>query len=144
MIDTIDAMADISVTVEGNDLERVDSDTRKLLEEVRSLVDARLARSGAPAPDRAKGVDLAVVSTIVVAVVSSPVLLQLGKALQDWVNRDRHRKLVVRRGDEAVDISGKPTLEELELVKDFFRRELPADPAPPDVDPASPDPVSED
>ncbi|CCH34940.1 hypothetical protein ABZ816_20475 [Actinosynnema sp. NPDC047251] len=117
-------MADISVTVEDDDPSRADEDVRLLLAELQGLqAEARFA-AGPPPPEGSKGVDPATVTTIVVALSSSRVLVQLGLALRDFVNRDRNRKLVVKDGKRSLEITGKVTPEQQKAVEDFFRREL--------------------
>ncbi|MEU5691145.1 hypothetical protein [Actinosynnema sp. NPDC020468] len=117
-------MTNISVTVEGSDPGRVDFETRQLLGEIKALrVPAEFAPGEAPPPD-SKGWDPATVSTIIASLAASPVLVRLGRVLQDWVNRDRHRALTIKDGNRTVTIKGRATDQELAAVKDFFTREI--------------------
>lgn len=114
-------MPTISVTVhdEHDDVDRL---TRQLLQEVNALdvTDTRLGSSAQEPPAGSKSPDPALVSTIVVAVSSSPVLVQLGHLLRDWVNRGRHRKLVVRDGDRYLELTGGTVEEHERAVSAFF------------------------
>jgi hypothetical protein len=123
-VDIVGVVANISVTVEGSDPGRVDYETRQLIDEIRALrVTAEFAPGEPPPPD-SKGWDPATVSTIIASLAASPVLVRLGRVLQDWVNRDRHRKIVAKDGDRTVEITGRATDQELAAVKDFFSREI--------------------
>ncbi|WP_143218891.1 hypothetical protein [Actinokineospora bangkokensis] len=118
-------MVDIVITVGGSDPSLVDEDARQLHAELEPLPaqDVRFAPAE-PAPGGAKGLDAASVTTIIVALASSPVLRQLGLVLRDWVNRDQHRKLVARRGEDEVEIVGRLDAEQEKLVEEFFRRQV--------------------
>ncbi len=109
----------ISVTVVDNDAGAVDRLTRSLRTELLGLdVDeVELIHSGG-VPEGAKA-DAATVTSLVVALAGSPVLVQLGRVLRDWVNRANGRKLVVRDGKRSIEITGY----DLKDVEDFFRGE---------------------
>ncbi|MCP2165468.1 effector-associated constant component EACC1 [Goodfellowiella coeruleoviolacea] len=112
----------VSVTVLGEPGE-VDEQARQLRGELRALDVARVEFApGGELPPGAKAVDPATVSTIIVALASSRVLVQLGKVLQDWVNRGRDRKIVVRDGDRSLEITGTTRADTQRAIDEFFDR----------------------
>jgi hypothetical protein len=111
----------ISVTVLGDDPGEVDRLSRQLRTEVLALdVDrAELVfDSEVPAGARA---DTGTVETIIVALSASPVLVQLGGLLRDWVNRANGRKIVVRDGDRSLEVTGGTTDDNRATIEAFFR-----------------------
>lgn len=68
--------------------------------------------------------DVGTVTAIVVALSGSPVLVQLGRVLRDWVNRGAKRKIVVREGDRSIEISGYDLDDAEAFFSSLERREL--------------------
>jgi hypothetical protein len=115
-------MPRILLTVEADDLTHVDHMTRQLHIELRALDLDEIDFAGTPTPmaDGSKGIDPATVSTIVVTVASSRVLVQLGRVLQDFVNRGRDRKIIARDGERSVEITGGNSRDNHGIVETFF------------------------
>lgn len=111
-------MTTISVTVLDDDPEVLDRQIRLLRDDLRSLdVDVAL-EPGPPAPEDAKG-DPQVSGTIVVEDGTSPVLVELGRVLADFVDRGQ-RKVVVRAGDRMLEIHGPLDDTAKQAVESFF------------------------
>jgi hypothetical protein len=109
----------ISVTVLDEDPGTVDRLARSLRTELLALdVDGVELVYDTELPDGVKA-DPATVTAVVVAVTGSPVLVQLGRVLRDWVNRANGRKLVIRNGDRTIEITGY----DLKSVEGFLRGE---------------------
>jgi hypothetical protein len=116
-------MPTISLTVEAADPAEVDQLTRQLRTELLALDLDDVDFADAPAPPvGAKGLDPTTVSTVVVAVAGSPVLVQLGRVVQDFANRGRHRKIVARDGERSVEITGGDPADNQQIIETFFRR----------------------
>jgi hypothetical protein len=62
------------------------------------------------------------VTTIVVAVSGSPVLVQLGRVLRDWVTRGNSRKIIARDGGRSLEITGTTAAESRKMIEEFFNR----------------------
>ncbi|TDV36091.1 hypothetical protein CLV71_13269 [Actinophytocola oryzae] len=69
-------------------------------------------------------VDAASITTIAVALAGSPVLVQLGHLLRDWVTRANGRKIVVRDGERSLEITGTTAADNRDVIEAFFRREV--------------------
>jgi Effector Associated Constant Component 1 len=72
-------------------------------------------------PPNAKA-DPGTVTAIVVAVSGSPVLVQLGRVLRDWVNRANGRKIAARDGNRSIEITGASTEDSRKALDEFFNR----------------------
>jgi membrane-associated two-gene conflict system component 1 (EACC1) len=120
MVDIVTRMTFVSLSVVGHP-EEVDHEVRALYQELRGI-DAESVdfAAGGPPPEDAKAVDPATVTTIVVALAGSPALRQLGLVLQDWVNRDRHRKIVAKKGDRSIEITGSLDDAGQRAIEGFF------------------------
>ena len=109
-------MTTISLTVVDEDADRL---ARQLRTELLGLdVDSADLVLDTNVPPGAK-TDMGTVTTIAVTLASSPVLIQLGGLLRDWVNRANGRKLVVKDGDRSIEITGY----DLKDVAAFLRGE---------------------
>ncbi|GAA3434314.1 effector-associated constant component EACC1 [Kutzneria kofuensis] len=116
-------MTTVSLTLHG-DPEDVDSQARQLRTELLDLdVDSADFAAGGPAPELSKGADADTVSTIIVALTTSPVLVQLGRVLRDWVRRDERRKIEVRDGDRSIVLTNTTAEDNSAAIEAFFRRE---------------------
>lgn len=113
-------MTTFSVTLQDDDPDVLDRQIRLLREDVRGLdVDVDFA-PGPPAPEDAKGVDPQTLSTIIVAVSGSPVLVQLGRVLAQFVDRGK-RKVIVKDGDRTLEIQGPLGDAERQAIDSFFQ-----------------------
>lgn len=109
----------ISLTVLDEDADRL---ARELRAELLALdVDRIDLVPDGEVPPGVKA-DAATITTIVVALSGSPVLVQLGRALRDWLNRVNGRKIVVRDGDRSLEIIGSTAEDNREVIEAFFRR----------------------
>lgn len=109
-------MRTISLAVVDDDPGDVDRLTRALRSELLALdLDSADLATG-DVPPGAK-TDTGTVVSIVVALSGSPVAVQLGRVLRDWVNRNNNRKLVVRDGDRSIEVTGY----DLDELEHFFR-----------------------
>jgi hypothetical protein len=121
-------VATLSLTVVDDDPAEVDRLSRAL----HAVLDAldldrnELVADAGPPPLAKSGGDT--VTALLIALATSPVLVQLGALLRDWVTRDRGRKVVVRDGDRSVELTGGTAAESAEVIRDFFHRELDRDP----------------
>ncbi|GAA3043223.1 hypothetical protein LV79_005999 [Actinokineospora globicatena] len=108
--------------VHGADESESDALTRQLRAELLELdVDSvDLGGKGTP-PEHSKGVDPATLTTLVVAVSSSPVLVELARALRDWITRAADRKITITAADgRALEITGARAREEQRLIETFL------------------------
>ena len=116
-------MRTVSLTLQGDPAE-VDEQARQLRTELLALDVDRVDFGGdGPPPQGSKAVDAATVSTVIVALSSSPVLVQLGRVLRDWVTRDERRKIVVRDGDRSLELTGADADDNAAVIEAFFRQE---------------------
>lgn len=107
----------ISLVVLDDDPAAADRLSRELRTELLALdIDGADLVLDNEVPPTAKA-DAGTVTAIVVALSGSPVLVQLGRVLRDWVNRANKRKIVVRDGDRHLEITGY----NLDDVEAFFR-----------------------
>jgi hypothetical protein len=114
----------ISVTVLDDDPGTVDRLSRQLRTELLALdVDRADLVLDDEVPPGAKA-DAGTIVSIVVALSGSPVLVQLGRVLRDWVNRANGRKIVVRDGDRSMEITGTSVEDNREVIEAFFRKEI--------------------
>lgn len=115
-------MTTVSLTLHG-DPEDVDPEARRLRAELLDLdVDSAEFAAG-EAPTGSKGVDPGAVSTIIVALSTSPVLVQLGRVLRDWVTRDDRRKIEVRDGKRSITLTNTTAADNQAAIEAFFRRD---------------------
>lgn len=115
-------MTTITVTVRDDDPEELDSQARLLRDELDGLdVDGLEFAPGAPAPEDAKGVDPATLTTIIVTLSGSPVLIQLGRVLRDFV-ANRKRRVVVRDGKRSLEINGPLDESAKQAIESFFEQ----------------------
>jgi hypothetical protein len=113
----------VSLTLRG-DPEDVDRQARQLRAELLDLdVDSAEFAPGGPPPAASKGLDPATVTEIIVALSSSPVLIQLGRALRDWVKRGTERKIEIQVGEDRLTITGSSAEVDRAVIEAFFRRE---------------------
>jgi hypothetical protein len=117
-----DVVRTISLTVLDEDPGKADQLSRELRHELRGLdVDRADLVFDREVPAGAK-TDAGAIITIVVALTGSPVLVQLGRVLRDWVNRANGRKIVVREGDRSLEITGTTLEDNRKAIEDFFDR----------------------
>jgi hypothetical protein len=114
----------VSLTVLDEDPGVADRLSRELRRELQALdVDRVDLVLDGEVPPGAKA-DVGTVTAIVVALSGSPVLVQLGRVLRDWVNRGAKRKIVVREGDRSIEISGYDLDDAEAFFSSLERREL--------------------
>ncbi|MCP2269082.1 effector-associated constant component EACC1 [Actinokineospora diospyrosa] len=118
-------MKSISVHVHGADEAEADGLTRQLRAELLELdVDAVDFGADEAPPAHSKGVDPGVVTTLVVAVSSSPVLVELARAVRDWITRATDRKLTITAEDgRTLEITGARAREDQRLIESFLNPE---------------------
>ena len=123
-------MSTLRLTIDSSDASEVDRLSRQLRTELLSLgpsfIDLVGDDSEHPRSEGAKG-DLPTITTIVVTLSGSPVLVQLGRVLRDWVNRANGRKIIVREGDRSLEIVGNVSHETGRLIDNFFHEAGAAD-----------------
>jgi hypothetical protein len=112
-----------SLTVVDDDPDRADRLIRGLRDELRALDVDRADFVFGEAPSGAKA-DAGTITAIVVALSSSPVLVQLVHLLRDWVNRGKEKKIVVRQGDRSVEITGVAVEDDWREIENFFSRSV--------------------
>jgi hypothetical protein len=117
-------MTSISVTVHDQDLAIADQLARQLRTELLGLdIDnAKFDTDSHEYVSGSKGIDPETVTTIIVTLAGSPVLRQLGRVLQDFVNRDRHREVTVKRGKDSITIKGSPDESAQKLIEQFLEK----------------------
>ncbi len=117
-------MTTISVTVVEADPETRDGDVRLLRAELDGLdVDELAFAPGGVVPEGAKGLDPETLTTIIVTLSGSPVLIQLGRVLGQFVAA-RKRKVIVRDGDRTLEIQGPLDETAKQAIYSFFRNEI--------------------
>ena len=107
-----------------------DTDVEELAELSMSLRDELLELDvetadqvvGDPAPLGAKGPAGDAVGTLVVTLSNSAVLVALASVLGSWISRDRRRKITIRRGKEAIEVSGASEEEQARLIAAWLDR----------------------
>ncbi|WP_372659868.1 hypothetical protein [Amycolatopsis kentuckyensis] len=93
---------------------------RRLREELLGLdVDQVGFAADCELPPGAKA-DPAGITAVVVSLATSPVLLQLAGALRDWAKRSAGRRIIVRDGDRALEITGSSAEEHRRIIEKFF------------------------
>jgi hypothetical protein len=113
----------VSLLLHG-DPEDVDGQARQLRTELLDLdVDSAEFAPGGPPPELSKGADPDTISTIIVALSTSPVLVQLGRVLRDWVRRDERRKIEVHDGERSIVLTNTSAEDNKAAIEAFFRRE---------------------
>lgn len=116
-------MTTVSLLLHG-DPEDVDPQARQLRAELLDLdVDSAEFAPGAPPPAASKGVDPATITEIIVALTSSPVLIQVGRVLRDWVKRGTERKIEIQVGGDKLTITGSSADVDRAVIEAFFRRD---------------------
>ncbi|EQD84654.1 hypothetical protein A8924_2694 [Saccharopolyspora erythraea NRRL 2338] len=77
----------------------------------------------APSAPGSKGGALADLALAVAAVASSkPLAGVLTTAINEWCSRERHRKVRITRGDAELEITGNPTADQQQLVREFMEK----------------------
>jgi hypothetical protein len=113
----------IVVTDEGNDASEIDATCQSLLDELSALPIDRLARGEhGSAPDGTRAADVATVDTIVAA-ISSPLVLKAALDLiREFLSRRGGGGVVVRVGDDAIELTAATPGQQAALVEDFLAR----------------------
>jgi len=103
-------------------VDRLDDDVRWLRDEVRELDDVAVKEVAAGSvPVDAKGVADGA-GALVVTLSDSAVLVALTGVLRSWVGRERGRKIVIRIGEDSVEIENPSEEEQAELVRAWLGR----------------------
>lgn len=124
MKDIVTFVMTISVTVQDDDPGEADRLHRELYRELTALdVDDLELVTDPEIPPLAKA-DPANIEAIIVALASSPVLVQLGALLRDWVNRANGRKIVVKDGDRSLEITAPTTEDTRKVIDGYFTRKI--------------------
>jgi hypothetical protein len=113
----------LSLTVLDPEPAEVDRLARGLYGELGALDVDDLRLVHAEEPPSAKG-DPATVTALLVALATSPVLVQLGTVLRAWVTRDAARRLLIRDGDRSIELTGATADENAEAIREFFHRDI--------------------
>ncbi|MFE4828535.1 hypothetical protein [Streptomyces sp. NPDC056672] len=93
---------------------------RRALEEVPGLAVREVRTETAPRGSKGLGLELgALVVTVLGARYGLRVVVD---AVRVWVERDRHRKVVVRLGDDSLELEGMSPELSRELAETFVRR----------------------
>lgn len=117
-------MTTITVTVRDEDPESRDNDVRLLKAELDGLdVDGLEFAAGPAAPEDAKGLDPETLTTIIVTLSGSPVLIQLGRVLREFV-ANRKRSVIVKDGKRSLQINGPLDARSKEAIETFFQKEI--------------------
>nr|WP_052479305.1 hypothetical protein [Kibdelosporangium sp. MJ126-NF4]CEL23504.1 hypothetical protein [Kibdelosporangium sp. MJ126-NF4]CTQ89118.1 hypothetical protein [Kibdelosporangium sp. MJ126-NF4] len=115
-------MASISVTIHDQDPATAEKLARQLRAELLALDvdDARFDAGSHEHVPGSKGMDPETVTTIIVTLSGSPVLIQLARALRDFVNRDRDREVTIKRGKDSITIKGSPGERTEKVIEQFL------------------------
>ncbi|MEV4316752.1 hypothetical protein [Actinocrispum sp. NPDC049592] len=90
----------ILVTVQDNDPAIADRLTRQLRTELLGL---DVGDAFSPRRSTGEGARPGAVTTFIVVLAGSPVLKQFSRVLMDFVNRDRDREIIIKRGKDTHD-----------------------------------------
>lgn len=113
-------MQTISLTVVDEDPGEADRLSRQLRTELLGLdVESAELVLDTDVPEGAKA-DAGTITTIIVALASSPVLVQLGGALRDWITRGRDRKIVIRDGKRSLELTATTARDNRDAIEGFF------------------------
>jgi hypothetical protein len=94
---------------------------RRALGEIPGLA-VREVRTGTTTPAGSKGIGLEL-GALAVTVLGAPRGLRtVVDAVRVWTERDRHRKVVVRLGDDSLEIEGMSPEQSRELAESFVWR----------------------
>ncbi|WP_121394906.1 effector-associated constant component EACC1 [Actinokineospora cianjurensis] len=115
-------MRSISVHVHGADEAEADGLTRQLRSELLELdVDSVDFDDKRTPPEHSKGMDPGALTTLVVAVSSSPVLVELARALRDWITRATDRRITITAQDgRTLEITGARTRADHRVIETFL------------------------
>ncbi len=111
----------------GGDPLREERLTRSLRDDLAGLegVAVHFARGGASAPGSKSGAltDLALIAVSAGAGLASskPLAGVLTTAITEWCRRERHRKVRITRGEDAMEITGNPDKGQQQLAQEFLR-----------------------
>jgi len=61
------------------------------------------------------------VENLIIALVSSPLLVASLGRLYDWIARRRARQIVIRDGDRSLEITSATASDNETAIKEFFR-----------------------
>jgi len=110
----------------GDDVSQLELDelTAKMRNELLQLDVASVDRlSTGPAPDGAKGVDLAAVGALIVSISkATPVLGQVVEILQAWAAREPNRTVKVTIDGDTLEINGVSQKDQHVVIKDWMAR----------------------
>jgi hypothetical protein len=107
----------------GSDAEGLARATYHLRRELAQLDvdDVTIPRSD-QAPERARGLDLGAVGTLLVTLGQDAALGALLDALRDWVSRDRHRRVRIELDGDVLEVYGVSTRDQRRLIDHWLHR----------------------
>jgi hypothetical protein len=112
------------VSTDAVDPRAREQQTVDLASELSSIRGVKVGRVGSEAPEGAKGVDLATIGQMVVALggAGGPVTALVG-VLTSWISRGSGRKVVVKIGDNEIQLDGASRGQQQELI-DLYERSV--------------------
>lgn len=117
-------IVDVRLDEREADASRIDALHRNVREELRHVDDLDVATTRTVGPPGTRGVDVAALSSLAIAVLGSGGLTALVATLRGWLGRERGTARTVRLeidGDVIV-LSGGSSAEEQRLLDLFLRR----------------------
>jgi hypothetical protein len=121
-----EAAVRVSLAESGADEARLDSLTRQLRDELLELDvrDVRPAPAGTEVPPGSRGLDVASVGQLVVAMVGTQGLAGLVSAVLGWLGRGHEapRKVRLEIEGDVLELSGASTEEQDRMVEMFLSR----------------------
>jgi hypothetical protein len=107
-------------TSDPEDVDDAALSLRRALAEVPGLSVREVRTETAPAGSKGLGLELGALTVTVLGARHG--LRMVVDAVRVWVERDRHRKVVVRLGDDSLEIDGMSPELSHELAESFIRR----------------------
>jgi hypothetical protein len=114
---------EFTIIEDGVDAEQLSGDSDLLLTELRELDFDGVGRLAArPAPRGTRTGDVATIASIV-AIVSSPAVLQTAtEVVKSWLVRRTRGSVRIKVGDDEIEISAASTSEQHILIAEFLAR----------------------
>jgi hypothetical protein len=113
------------IEIGGNPLREADEVDEQLLDLRSALLELDVETvdrvAGSPAPPGARG-SAELAGTLAVTLSNSAVLVAVVRALQSWIGRGKGRRVILRMGDDMIEVDAASAEQQAKLIQTWIER----------------------